>query len=152
MASFPDSEDTDLNPILTERLAVAVDLSSDLVAHMSGHDVALRLSEPSNTIWDQFWCVVGARESYAKAISAGEWVGFTCSLTGADRGSQASLREALESSRREVEQAVGSSEGGSEAMVFDLLLHETQHHGQLIRYVYGLGLVFPPSWRDRWNL
>jgi hypothetical protein len=32
------------------------------------------------------------------------------------------------------------------------LLHETQHHGQLIRYVYGLGLVFPESWRDRWNL
>ena len=134
------------------RLHGAFDMTSDLVDGLSEADMDLRLQEPSNTIWEQLWCVVGARESYAQALEAGEWVGFSCSLTGADRGSKARLRDAVESSRRAVSEAVATSANSSEEMILDLLLHETQHHGQLIRYVYGLGLDFPTSWRERWNL
>jgi hypothetical protein len=50
-----------------------------------------------------------------------------------------------------VERAVRSADP-SEEMIIDLLLHEAQHHGQLIRYIYGLGLDFPESWRRRWSL
>lgn len=35
---------------------------------------------------------------------------------------------------------------------FDLLEHEIQHHGQLIRYVYGNGLSFPGSWNKRYTV
>lgn len=39
-----------------------------------------------------------------------------------------------------------------ETNALDLLLHETQHHGQLIRFVYALELEFPQSWHSRWNV
>ena len=33
-----------------------------------------------------------------------------------------------------------------------LLEHETQHHGQLIRYLYGLGIPRPESWQRQYAL
>lgn len=134
------------------QLEAAFGLTADLSDALSDEDVNLRLPQPSNTIWDQLWCVVGARESYAKAIEAGKWVGFSCSLTKTDRGSKQRLREALEASRQAVVGAAAAANDESDEMVLDLLLHETQHHGQLIRYFYGLELDFPESWRRRWNL
>ena len=35
---------------------------------------------------------------------------------------------------------------------FGLLEHEVQHHGQLIRFVYGNGLSFPDSWNKRYTV
>jgi len=43
----------------------------------------------------------------------------------------------------------------SEAQVelaFDLLEHAVQHHGQLIRFVYGNRLTFPDSWNQRYTV
>jgi hypothetical protein len=125
--------------------------TDELARSLNDEAIGRRLQDPSNTLWDQFWCIVGARESYARAITAGEWVGFACSLTADDRGSQPRVVEALQSSHGEVQQAM-SLPDPREQLILDLLLHETQHHGQLIRYVYGLGLEFPKSWRERWNL
>jgi hypothetical protein len=88
------------------------DLADTLTPEMFGS----RLGDlPSNTIADQLWCVVGARESYARAARDGGWKGFASSLN-------------LESA------------------------HETQHHGQLIRCLYGLGIPRPASWRERYAL
>jgi hypothetical protein len=39
-----------------------------------------------------------------------------------------------------------------EALLIDLLEHEAQHQGQLIRYLYGLGITVPTSWKNRYNL
>jgi hypothetical protein len=133
-----------------ERLSQAMSLSNDLLDSVNEDALNSRLPVPSNTIWDQFWCVVGARESYARAITEGEWRGFSCSLTAADRGSKARLVAVLASSLELVEGAAPSAPDSP--FVLDVLLHETQHHGQLIRYVYGLGLSFPDSWRAPWGL
>lgn len=133
-----------------ERLSQALPLMDDLVDTLDHDALRSRLPVPSNTIWDQLWCVVGARESYARAISSGEWPGFSCSLTAKDRGSKKKVATALESSRQLLEEA-GVAYPDS-PFVLDVLLHETQHQGQLIRYVYGLDLSFPESWRARWNL
>ena len=35
---------------------------------------------------------------------------------------------------------------------FALLEHEVQHHGQLIRFVYGNKLSFPESWNKRYTV
>jgi uncharacterized damage-inducible protein DinB len=129
----------------------SMERTDELARSLDDESMGRRLQDPSNTLWDQLWCIVGARESYARAITAGEWVGFACSLTADDRGSQPRVVEALQSSRAEVQQAM-SLPDPLEQLILDLLLHETQHHGQLIRYVYGLGLEFPKSWRERWNL
>ena len=127
-------------------------MTADLAGTLSDGAISQSLKEPSNTIWDQLWCVVGTRESYARAIEAGAWIGFTCSLSSDDKGSRTRVIEALASSRRAVITAVNSSDDDPARLILDLLLHETQHHGQLIRYVYGLGLEFPQSWKERWNL
>jgi hypothetical protein len=37
-------------------------------------------------------------------------------------------------------------------LAFGLLEHEVQHHGQLIRFVYGNGLTFPDSWNKRYTV
>ncbi|MNL45598.1 hypothetical protein D3C87_1682570 [compost metagenome] len=35
--------------------------------------------------------------------------------------------------------------------LLDLLEHEAQHHGQLARYLYGLKVGVPESWKSRYN-
>lgn len=131
-------------------LTNAMPLFDDLVGLLDDDALTADLPVPSNTIWDQLWCVVGARESYARAISSGEWSGFSCSLTANDRGSKPRVASALQCSR-EMLAKVGEAHPDS-PFILDVLLHETQHQGQLIRYVYGLSLPFPQSWQDRWNL
>jgi len=62
--------------------------------------------------------------------------------------------DALEQSAADFDQVARHVEW-TEARI-ELLLalfeHETQHQGQLIRYVYGLGYKFPTSWIERWAL
>ena len=135
---------------MKRRLTEAFDMADDLVRSLDETALHYRLEEPSNTIWDQFWCVVGARESYARAMQAGEWAGFGCSLTPDDRGSKLPLTEALASSRVAAESA--ATDAPTSRFALDLLLHETQHQGQIIRYLYGLGHEAPASWKQKWNL
>ena len=119
-------------------------------------DAALTQKLPglrSNSIAAQFWCVVGARQSYRRAVEVGEWVGFDCSVTAEECRSAATLRAAL----RESAQAWFATEPlwqdeTRAPFVFDLLEHEATHQGQLIRYLYGCELEIPQSWRDRFAL
>lgn len=108
----------------------------------------------SNSIGAQLWCVVGARESYLRAIEAGQWQGFACSLSGADTADQAEVTAALERSAAGLLAGMAAVEWDSarDSLLLDLLEHEAQHQGQLIRYVYGLGYSFPQSWKQRWAL
>jgi hypothetical protein len=129
-------------------------LYRDLLSLLDASVLGSRLAGlPSNTIGAQLWCVVGARESYARAISAGEWAGFTCSLD--EPGDLAKVMAALDRSEAAVSQAIQSHEPFTEAqdrLVLDLLEHEAQHHGQLIRYLYALRLPIPASWKSRYAL
>lgn len=112
------------------------------------------LEARSNTIGEQFWCVIGARESYADAIENDGWSGFICSLPGAATGNKTQVCQALKRSEIRFEQASRDIEwtDNREALLLALLEHEAQHQGQLIRYVYGLGYRFPESWAERWAL
>jgi hypothetical protein len=129
-------------------------LYRDLLACLDASVLASGLAGlPSNTIGAQLWCVVGARESYARAISAGGWAGFTCSLD--EPGDLGKVAAALDSSASAVSQALGQLDEASDAqdrLVLDLLEHEAQHHGQLIRYLYALRLPIPASWKSRYAL
>jgi hypothetical protein len=37
-------------------------------------------------------------------------------------------------------------------LAFDLLEHEIQHHGQLIRFIYANRLTFPRNWNERYTV
>lgn len=139
-----------------ERLQVRMASYEDLVALLPQGALLAELPVPSNTIGAQLWCVVGARESYARAIQGGAWSGFSCSLTAEAARRTDGVLATLRSSSADVMRALGDLGGPAaaarEGFVVDLLEHEAQHQGQLIRYVYGLGYEFPDSWRSRWAL
>ena len=124
---------------------------------ISSLDEAALLSDlpnlPSNTIGLQLWCVVGARESYTRAIGANKWTGFACSLESVTQ--KVVVADALSSSARGISTLLGSLDAFTDVqsrMILDLLEHEAAHHGQLIRYLYALRLPIPDSWRSRYSL
>ena len=132
---------------LVHRLDVLFRLHGDLAAALPAETLASHLGElRSNTIGQQLWCVVGGRESWAKAISAGEWQGFASSLE--EPHDPARVRAALEAGAEQVRAVVGSKlSEASENQALGLLEHEAGHAGQLLRYVLGLELDVPKSWQ-----
>ncbi len=142
--------------VIRERLESAFALYDELVAALPEPVLASALPGlPSNAIGDQLWCVVGARESFARAIEAGEWSGFACSLSAAGSRERHAVAGALSSSADAVLGAVAALDSDDDPRVrltLQLLEHETAHHGQLIRYLYGLRLQIPPGWKTRYAL
>ncbi len=141
-----------MNDMLKARLDRAFTLTRDLVAHLDEEALGFDLPKlPSNRIAGQLWCVVGARESYLRAIEAGGWQGFSCSLTTPRvKGAVLAALEATQARLAPIDFA-GLGEAQL-ALAFDLLEHEIQHHGQLIRFVYANGLTFPVSWNKRYTV
>lgn len=147
---------------LAARLEQAMKLTLELALTLSEDQLKLRIpGVPSNTIGEQLWCMVGARESYAVAISIGGWQGFGCSLT--DCYNKDLVIGALSKSQVALKTLIGGILGGEAAAsestsevqleyLYLLLEHEVQHHGQLIRYIYANRLGFPESWHRRYTV
>ncbi len=141
-----------MNEKLKAKLDHAFKLTHDLVVHLNEAALALDLPNlPSNRISGQLWCVVGARESYIRAIQVGHWQGFSCSLTRSP--TKSAVLAALEMTHKRLETLdfLGLNDTQLD-LAFGLLEHEVQHHGQLIRFVYGNGLTFPDSWNKRYTV
>jgi hypothetical protein len=142
--------------IMSKQLKAKLDrsfkLTHDLVSHLDETSLKLDLPNlPSNRIAGQLWCMVGARESYLKGIESGGWQGFSCSLTAPQV--KASVLDVLQSTHERMKgiDFTALTDIQSE-LAFDLLEHEVQHHGQLIRFVYGNRLTFPDSWNKRYTV
>lgn len=141
-----------MNGILKTKLDRSFKLTHDLVLHLDEESLELDLPNlPSNRISGQLWCIVGARESYIKAIETGGWKGFSCSLAAPHV--KQSVLVALEATYKHLGE-IDFSEltDGQIDLAFALLEHEVQHHGQLIRFVYGNKLTFPDSWNKRYTV
>ena len=66
-----------MNKTIKEKLERWFKLYEDLIEFLSEDALAEKLPGlPSNELGQQLWCVVGARNSYLKALKAGEWKGF----------------------------------------------------------------------------
>lgn len=140
--------------VLQARLARALELTNGLADGLSAEDLGRHNGKaPSNNIGAQFWCLVGARESYGRAFEAGAWKGFSCSLK--DIKVPEAVRGALTRSQADVlakVAAVDEIDAARQAILLDLIEHEAQHHGQLIRYFYANGLAFPEAFATRYSL
>ena len=137
---------------LLGRLERLVDHTDGLARAVPPDAFDRRLSDRSNTIGAQFWCVVGARESYLRAIEAGSWQGFGSSLKKVTDAEEVNSK--LRSSGAAL-QTLRDRDDWSDArqdLLIDLLEHEALHQGQLIRYFYGLGISFPEAFARRWAL
>jgi len=141
-----------MNQQLKAKLIRAFKLTHDLVVHLDEASLNLDLPNlPSNRIASQLWCIVGARESYTRAIAMGGWKGFSCSLaTPKIKTSALAALEATEGKLNEID--FTELIDVQIDLAFNLLEHEIQHHGQLIRFVYANGLTFPESWHQRYTV
>jgi len=141
---------------LCERLKLSFDLLNEVSQHIPESYLTSKLSDlPSNTIGQQFWCVVGARESYTRGVQKGQWDGFRCSLTKTDIVKKKNVSDALVQSAATALQVLNQQDSLSlaqEKLAFELLEHEIQHQGQLIRYLYGLKLGIPAGLKARYHL
>lgn len=144
-----------INSQLRTRLELSNQLYVDLVAHIPESLLASKLSNlPSNTIGAQIWCVVGARDSYLRAAQAGSWQGFKCPLDAKKVTEAQSVIEALHKTANDLSQYLNTVTDLNEPslkFLLDLIEHEAQHHGQLARYLYGLKVGVPASWKKRYN-
>jgi uncharacterized damage-inducible protein DinB len=144
--------------VLRARLGNALALTNDLAAELSAESLKRRNGQSrSNSIGAQFWCLIGARESYARAFRDGAWSGFACSLDRHDIANPKAVQEALLSSQRLVQQSLDMTDQSEvddarTNILLDLVEHEVQHHGQLIRYFYANDIPFPPSFASRYHL
>ena len=121
---------------------------SDFITAIDSDDLSRKMDIPKNkSVAEHLWCLVGSRESYARALAAGEWQGFSCSMKTYDRES---FELALESSGQALIAAIDAlSDWTSEhdGLLAAVAEHEVMHEGQLIRHMYGLGRELPASWR-----
>lgn len=145
-----------LADVIQERIRMSMSLYDELVAELPEDALERKLPAiRSNHLGGQLWCVIGARESYARAIATGKWQGFSCSLTGPGSVVKNEVGAALARSNAAVCAALEPMSSQSDAQlrfVVQLLEHEAAHHGQIIRYLYGLGLSIPPGWKSRYAL
>jgi len=134
----------------------SIDLYDELITELPEAALTMKLPGiPSNAIGHQLWCVVGARESFARAIQAGAWSGFSCSLNSDESRQKAPIQAALSSSADAILSVLDDLESYDDdrnRFIADLLEHEAAHQGQLIRYLYGLKLPIPARWKARYAL
>lgn len=121
---------------------------TDLISEIVSSDLNEKLGVPkSKSLAEHLWCIVGSRESYANALTVGQWQGFSCSMKKYD---QCDFELALISSGEALIAAIESiSEWSPERdqLLASIAEHEVMHEGQIIRHMYGLGRTLPASWK-----
>ena len=101
----------------------------------------------SKSLRDHYWCVIGAREAYTRALESGSRTGFTWTLATIGASD---LMDKLDASAKEFERVIGATSDWTEehdTLLTDLHEHEVMHEGQVIRLMYGLGHELPKSWK-----
>lgn len=145
----------DLQRLIDARLDATFALYAELIDALEEPHLARSLPVPSNPIGLQLWCVVGARETWARALETGRWGPFRCSIGGVEETRRLDVvARALETSAAAYRAAAAAvtDDGARSELKLGLLEHENQHLGQLLRYLLGLGLAVPPGWKKRFAL
>ena len=129
------------------RLSTRFEAYSDLSELFSEDLLNQKIDVPKHkSLAEHLWCVVGARESYAKAIAQGEWSGFACSMQSFD---PPDFRSKLDESAGAVNEAIRSVAAWTaerSSLLATLAEHEVMHEGQIIRHMYALDQELPDSW------
>ena len=145
-----------MNELLRRRLERANTLYLDLLDTVPAEHLGSRLPGlPSDTVGHQLWCVLGARVSFPLAARAGEWQGFSSPIDRDGSADAAAVRAAFVQTAADVDEWVAGIDAADEdslRYVLALLEHETMHQGQLIRYLYGLGIDRPHTWQQQYAL
>lgn len=140
-----------MNKIFFNKLKHAFELTEDLAEILTVENLQAKIpAVKSNKIGEQFWCVIGARESFLKAIKESKWQGFSCSVK--DNFSILEIQKKLKETNLLLANLSTNFNEQQTNLLLDLYTHEIQHHGQLIRYCYALGIEFPKSWNEKYTV
>lgn len=136
-----------MQDLVLKRLRSRVAAYDDLGKLLDEDLLGQRIDVPKHkSLAEHLWCVIGARESYARAIEAGAWEGFSCSM---ESFAPADFAAKLAESSTALEASIGSVADWTDERS-DLLLalaeHEVMHEGQIIRHMYALERTLPDSW------
>jgi hypothetical protein len=154
-------DDESVVDILSARWCGVRGRTYDVLDVLDEPALGLRLPFPESlTLGSQFRCMLGAQESYTRAIAHGGWQGFSCSLDDLAAVTPAiiaaHMRRADEALAAAVQAAPPAPTAGGgrrvDQTVQRLIEHETLHHGQLINFLFCHHLPIPRSWRDEWAL
>ena len=136
-------------------------LTYDYLAVLRPTDLALKLPYPeSQDLLYQFWCMLGAQQSYLQELLAGAWQGFSCSLDALNdytieaieremRKGDQTMAEVLDET--DLAASLGNGKRGYE-VVQRMVEHEMHHQGQLINFMFYGHLPIPDSWHEKWAL
>ncbi len=120
---------------------------SDLAKTLDDELLKQKVDVPKHkSLAEHLWCVIGARESYARAIEQGSWAGFSCSI---QTFGASDFSEKLKESSSGVESAIRAVSDWNEArsnLLATLAEHEVMHEGQIIRHMYAIEQELPASW------
>ncbi len=143
-----------MNNLLLDRIEESFNLTFDLIENLSNDLLEKKIPKiRSNTIGEQFWCIIGARQSYIKAIEHKKWIGFSCDLEKPITVEKLSIK--LTETLQKLKEKTLNFDLFTQDQInilFDLLTHEIQHHGQLIRFFYALNIDFPKTWNKKYTV
>ena len=130
-----------------ERLLKRFDAYADLAALIDADQLKQKIDLPRHkSLTDHLWCVVGARESYSKAIDQGVWSGFACSMQSFEvEDFQAHLQNSALAASDTIN-AITDWTPERASLLATFAEHEVMHEGQIIRHMYALEQSLPESW------
>jgi len=153
--------DDSLSTILMNQWREIRKLTYDYLDMLSPEQLGLRLPfAESQPIEYQFWCMIGAHESYLRELEHGAWQGFASSLDQftpvtptviKQQMQQADARMAHLLEKKDLHAPQQNGEA-AHAVVFRMIKHEMHHHGQLINLMFCHHLPIPVSWQQAWAL
>lgn len=149
------------NELLLPEWQAIRQLTYNYLDTLDTENLTLKLPFPeSQSIGYQFWCMIGAHESYMEQLKHGEWQGFSCSLKtlkdvapGTIKGHMQDGDKAFETLLQTVDLGQPLKDGRlGYSVVMQMIKHEMHHHGQLINLMFCHHLPIPPSWEAEWSL
>ncbi len=136
-------------------------LTCDYLDELKPSDLALKLPFPeSQSLLNQFYCMVGAEESYLRELQHGEWQGFSSSIADIQAITPAIIKDHMREadkmmsdllSTTDLTQKLSNGKPGYK-VVQSIIEHEMHHHGQLINFMYCHKFPIPQSWFLKWHL
>lgn len=118
----------------------------------------------SQSIGNQFYCMLGTQESWGPLLTNGKMAGWSCSLNGVPHEARGSYLDQYKQRLRAADDVLITTlasvdwnkqfaDGSTPlAQYLRLVEHEAHHHGQLINFIYALNLPIPQSWAEQWAL
>jgi hypothetical protein len=151
MDPLPARESVIMNSLhitITQRLINRFKAYSDLAGLLSTDLLTRTIDVPKHkSLANHLWCVVGARESYTKAIDQGAWSGFACSMQSFEPDDFRIHLEKSASAANDTVSAITDWTPERASLLAEFSEHEVMHEGQIIRHMYAIEQVLPESWK-----